>query len=143
MRLAVTIYPGYYFTHFPSGYSPVRIECLAFVVDNPESFKPFFPIPPYFFRYSSPQKTVDTAKKSKNVIDKHTKLTIPNKRQILIGICAVLLIYLIWLLLSCNHKKTELPTVDVLNDPVVAEEEQISNNIAENPIVIDEIIASP
>ena len=90
-----------------------------------------------------PQKTVDTAKKSKNVVDKHTKLTIPNKRQILIGICAVLLIYLIWLLLSCNHKKTELPTVDVLNDPVVAEEEQISNNIAENPIVIDEIIASP
>ena len=90
-----------------------------------------------------PQKTADSAKKSKNVIDKHTKLTIPNKRQILIGVCAVLLIYLIWLLMSCNHKKAELQPVDIINDPVVAEEEQISDDIAEKPIVIDEIIPSP
>lgn len=90
-----------------------------------------------------PQKVVDSTKKSKNVIDKHTKITIPNKRQILIGIIAVLLIYLSWLLLSCSPKKTELSAVDVINEPAVIENEQISEEPDANPIVIDEIIASP
>lgn len=90
-----------------------------------------------------PQKSADSAPKSKNIIDKHTKLTIPDKRQILIGVCAVLLIYLIWLLLSCHPKTTELPPIDGINEPIVVEDESVSEDVDKNPIVIDEIITSP
>ncbi len=86
-----------------------------------------------------PQKSAEQNKKGKNVIEKHTKLTIPNKRQILIGIIAVVLIYLAWLLLSCYPKKAETP----IDEYQPADEEQISDTASEEQININEIITPP
>lgn len=86
-----------------------------------------------------PQKNTDQNRNDKKVIEKHTKLTIPNKKQISIGIIAVVLIYLAWLLLSCSPKKAET----AIDEYQPADEEQISDTDSEKPINIDEIITPP
>lgn len=58
-----------------------------------------------------PQKDEHTV----HIVKKHSGLTIPNKKQILIGIGAVLVIYLIWLLVSFKSETTE--------NPIIAEED--------------------
>lgn len=58
-----------------------------------------------------PQKDEHTV----HIVKKHSGLTIPNKKQILIGIGAVLVIYLTWLLLNFKFETTE--------NPIIAEED--------------------
>lgn len=91
-----------------------------------------------------PQKNTDSPKKSKNVVEKHTKLTMPDKRQIIIGIAALLLIYFVWLLISCNHKKSDVSFTEIEQSAEIADkEEQSPDTIADKPVYIDEIVVSP
>lgn len=54
-----------------------------------------------------PQKEEHTV----SIVKRHSSLTIPNKKQILIGIGAILAIYLIWLLISFKSETTEKPII--------------------------------
>ncbi len=86
-----------------------------------------------------PQKDEHTV----HIVKKHSGLTIPNKKQILIGIGAVLVIYLIWLLVSFKSETTENPIIaeeDAAMESVTPEVSNPEQDLPQEPAVtvIDE-----
>lgn len=82
---------------------------------------------------------------SVKIVKKHTPLTIPNKKQILLGILAIVCIYLLWLLISFKSSSDEqkptpsedIATVELVtpeNNEAVSESSQDQQDIP----VIDE-----
>lgn len=86
-----------------------------------------------------PQKEEHTV----SIVKKHSSLTIPDKKQILIGIGAILVIYLIWLLVSFKSENTEKPIIaeeDAAMELVTPEVTDPQQSLPQEPAVtvIDE-----
>lgn len=84
-----------------------------------------------------PQKEEHTV----SIVKKHSSLTIPDKKQILIGIGAVLVIYLTWLLLNFKFETIKKPIITEKETAVELVTPEVSNpeqDLPPEPIVIDE-----
>lgn len=76
-----------------------------------------------------PKKKDECAKK---IVTKHTPLMIPNRRQILIGLSVLALLYVIWLVVSCKlEAENSEPVLPVEETIVFQEPDQDFDNLAE------------
>lgn len=70
---------------------------------------------------------------SKPIIKKHNSLTMPNRKQIILGVALVLVLYLVTMLIGSKNEVAIEETQDEVQPIVLQEDESLDNQISQTP----------